>query len=275
MRRKIIIGIFVVLALALIAWLLLIVFTKPSNDRNWTIDNEILPYAEFNGDEVTVYNIRNFEYRSVSDYTPQYYDKTFDLNKIQTVDFINVPFSGVAAHTFLSFGFEGGDYIAISVEARREKGEDYSIYKGMLRQFEVMYVIADERDVVRLRTNYRGGEVYMYPMKIEPKHARALFVDILNKTNELKNTPEFYNTITNNCTTKLVEHVNNIADDEHDISFSIRYVLPKLSDRLAYDLGFVDDTGTFEEIKQKYNISEIAREVGDDPEFSVKIRENL
>lgn len=248
------------------------IFIKPSNNRDWSVDNAILPSAEFSGDLVTIRNVRNFSYASVLDYTPAYYDKTYDLSKIKTVDFFNEPFSGLAAHTFLSFGFEDGEYVTVSVEVRREKGEFFNAFKGLFNQFELTYVIADERDVVRLRTNYRKDDVYRFPIKVSTEKARALFVDMLNRANALKENPEFYNTFTNNCTTNIVRHVNAIAEKDAQVPFSLRYIFPKFSDALAYDLGLIDDTGTLEELKTRYNITAMANEYGDDPYFSYRIR---
>lgn len=269
MRAKVVCGGVVALLLLYTGFLL---FISPSNDRDWSVDNEILAYAEFDGDFVTIRNVRNFDYESVLDFTPAYYDKTYDLRTIKSVDFINEPFSGLAAHTLLSFGFDNGDYIAVSVEVRREKGEFFNIFKGMFRQFELMYVVADERDVLRLRTNFRNDDVYVYPMKISRNKARELFVDVLGRVNELHEEPEFYNTLTNNCTTNLVQHVNNIAEDDAKIAFSLRYVFPKLSGRLAYDLGLIDREGTFEDIQTASNVRERAHDFADDPLFSQKIR---
>lgn len=248
----------------------------PHNDRDWSVDNAVLPYAEFNdNDTVTIRNIRNFDYEHVLEYTPSYYDKTYDLSKINSVDFVNEPFSGVAAHTFLTFGFENGDQVAVSVEIRREKEEFYSALKGLLRQYELIYVIADERDVLRLRTNYRKGDVYMYPIEISQQKARALFVDMLERANKLAFEPEFYNTITNNCTTNVVDHVNNIAEPEAQISPSFDSLFPAYSDRLAYDMDFIDAEGTFEDIKERFRVTDIAQKYNDDPAFSAKIRAEL
>jgi len=265
----------IIVIILLIFYGIFAITVKPSNDRDWSLDNAILPYAEFNEDTVTIRNVRNFEYETVLDYIPRYYDKTYDLNKIKSVDFINEPFSGLAAHTFLSFGFENGDYVSISVEVRREKEEFYDIFKGAMRRFELMYVVADEKDVLRLRTNHRRDDVYLYPIKVPKNKARELFVDMLKKVNKLDKEPEFYHTLTNNCTTNIVNHVNNIAEEEAKIDFTLRYVLPRFSDRLAYDLGLIDAEGSFEEIQERFNVTEIAQKHNDDPNFSQKIREDL
>ena len=137
--------------LALFAALLVWFFTiEPSNERDWQTDVARLAYAEIDGDMVTVHNIRNFDYRSETDYIPAYYDKRFDLSKLEGVDLVASYWMGPAiAHTFVSFAFAGGDHLAISIETRKEKGEAYSTIKGFFRQYELYYVVADERDVIR------------------------------------------------------------------------------------------------------------------------------
>ena len=148
---------------ALLAWFFSL---APSNDRDWQADVATLPYATVAGDIVTMHNIRNFDYRSETDYTPAYYDKRFDVSKLTGVDIIAVYWMGPAvAHIFVSFEFAGSDHLAVSIETRKEKGEEYSTLKGFFRQYELYYVVADERDVIRLRTNYRKDppeDVYVY-----------------------------------------------------------------------------------------------------------------
>jgi hypothetical protein len=272
MKKRPVIVIFVIF----LAVATFFVVTHPSNDREWVADNEVLATATINDGQVAVQNVRNFSYRSPYDFDEQYYDETYDLSKIKSVDFINVPFSGVAAHTFLSFGFDDGKYVAVSIEARREEGEEYGIFKGLARQFELMYVVADERDVLKLRTNYREeNDVYLYPIKISEQKARELFVDVMNRVDKLSQQPEIYNTVTNNCTTNIVDHVNAIATDDAKIGFSLRYILPKFSDRLAYDLGLIDAEGTFDEVKERFYVTGAALEHADAEDFSIQIREEL
>ena len=262
-----------VVAILLAGYIIFLFVVSPSNNRDWVADNAVLSYADIKGDEVIIHNVRSNVYRSTLDFDSHYYDETYDLNKLYAVDFIVAPFHPPSAHTFMSFGFEDGKHVAISIEARREKDESYDIFKGMLRQFEMIYVIADEADVIKLRTNYRDdGTVYMYPIKVSKEKAKALFLDMLNKVNELKDKPEFYNTITNNCTSALVKHVNNIADPEAQIGFSWKYVLPAYAGNLAYDMGLINDTGTFEELQKKYSIKAKAISCQDVVDFSKCIR---
>lgn len=245
----------------------------PSNNRDWSLDQAVLPYAVIHNNLVTVHKIRNFTYTSSEDYTPNYYDKTFDLNKIKNVYYVVEPFSKFAgsAHTFLSFEFEGNQFVAISVEIRKEKGETFSPTEGLFNQYELMYVVADERDVIKLRSNYRKDQVYVYPAKTTKEKMQALFLDMTNRVNELKDRLEFYNTLTNTCTTNIVRHINKITPNR--VPWSYKILLPGYSDKLAYDLGLIDTTLPFEEARAKYLINDRALKYADDPNFSVKIRE--
>lgn len=180
---------------------------QPSNERDWQPEVAKLAYATIDGDLVTVHNIRNFDYRTETDFTPAYYDRTYDLKKLDSGDLVAVYWMGPAiAHLFLSFGF-GDDHLAISIEARKEKGEGYSSAKGFCRQYELYYVVADERDVVRVRTNYRKDppeDVYVYPVRVPRENIRRLFLEYVRKLNGLRERPEFYNTLTTNCTTAIL-----------------------------------------------------------------------
>lgn len=247
-------------------------FSKtPSNDREWSLDQQVLPYAEFNGEEVTVFNIRNFTYESVDEYTPAYYDKTFNLNDIESVDYIVEPFGSIgAAHTFISFGFEGNDYLAISVEIRKEVGESFSPLKGLFRNYELMYVVADELDVIKLRTNYRKDAVYLYPVTTSKENIKRLFIDMLSRANALRKEPEFYNTLTNTCTTNIADHINEISPGR--IPRDLRLLLPKNSDVLAYELGLIDNSMPLEVLRTKNKINDLAKQYADDENFSSKIR---
>ena len=246
---------------------------QPTNTADWSLDQQILPFAKISTNLVTIESVRNFRYTSTSDYTPGYYTKTYDLNKIKSVDYIVEPFgefSG-AAHTFLSFGFEGDQYVAISVEIRKKKGQSFSPWKGLLKQYALVYVVADEQDVVKLRTNYRKDDVYVYPTRIDQAHAKQLFLSMIQRVNKLHDEPEFYNTITNTCTTNIVRHVNEIS--EVKVPFSYKVLMPGYSDKLAYDLGLLDTALPYDKIRATYQINDKAMKYADDKDFSIKIRE--
>ncbi len=255
-----------------VAFLFWYFFQTPSNERDWSADQEALSSIRFAGDTVYINDIRNYTYTSTSDYKPSYYNKEINLNSVQSVDFIVEPFESIGgAHTFLSFGFDDGSYIAISIEIRKEVGESFSPWKGILRQYELMYVIADERDVIDLRANHRKDDVYLYPTLTDRDDARALFVDMLTRAEKLREVPEFYNTLTSNCTTNIVGHINTLRDTP--LSWDYRMLFPEDSDVLAKELGFILPDMTIEEARPKYRINKKAEEFKDDPLFSQRIRE--
>lgn len=264
--------IFRLFALLVIAYVIFVVIVRPKTDRNWNTDQVIQPEISIQGDTVSIKNIRNFAYKTTTDYTPGYYDRTYDLNQISSVDFMVEPFSTNpgAAHTLLSFGFENGDYVSVSVEIRKEKGESFSAVKGLLRQYELMYVVADERDVIKLRSNYRHDQVFLYPIKTSKENIRNLFVDMLTRAQKLQVKPEFYNTLTSTCTTNIVSHVNKLVPDR--VPFDYRILMPGYSDRFAYELGLIDTDLSFEAAREKFKINSLAETYADAPDFSQKIR---
>lgn len=245
---------------------------SPSNDRDWLPGLDVLATADFHGNEVTIQNIRNCTYLSETDYVLDYYDKTFDLTKLTSVDFIVVPFkdSPALAHTMLSFGFEDQDFVAISVEARLEKGEVYSPIKGAAGQMELMYVIGDERDLIQLRTEHRDVDVYVYRAKVAARDVRAMFVDMLKRANKLAKEPEFYDTFANNCTTNIVDHINKLKPDL--VPYTYHVLLPGHSDRLAYDLGLLDRSVPFETLKRRAHVNARAHVFASRSDFSQQIR---
>ena len=245
----------------------------PSNDRVWNKDQQLLSYADIKDDTVEVYNIRNIDYSSTTDYKVSYYNSTYNLSDISSMYFVLEPFKNEwdgAAHTFLSFGFEDGRYLAVSVEIRKEAGESFSAIKGLFRNYELMYVFADERDVIMLRSNFRGDDVYVYPVNTTKEKMKMLFLDIANRANKLRDKPEFYNTLTSTCTTNIVDHINRISPSR--VPFSLKILAPGFSDELAYNLGLINTTLTLEEARNFYKINERALKFADDPDFSDKIR---
>jgi hypothetical protein len=245
----------------------------PSNYRTWIPAQAVLATAELRGDSLTVRNIRNSQYLNADDYVVRYYDKTFDLRRLRSVDFVTVPFqdSPTLAHTMLSFGFGDGDFLAVSVEARYEEGETYSPVKGALRQYELIYVVADERDVIVLRAKHRKDDVYLYRTRATPEMARALLLDVMARANKLAAEPEFYDALSNNCTTNIVAHVNRIQPGR--VPLNVGMLLPGYADRLAYDLGLLDTQLPFEKLKRQAQIDRVASRYADEPDFSQRIRQ--
>lgn len=249
----------------------------PSNVRNWEPDHAKLASAEIQGDRLTIRNVRNCRYFDENTFVADYEDRQYRLQDLRHVDFLVAPFNGMPmiAHTMLSFEFQPPDgppqYLACSIETRKEKGETYSFWKGSARQYELIYVLADERDVIQLRTNHRGESVYLYRSRATPEQARTLLVDVLHRVNELEGRPEFYGTFTNNCTTNLMAHVNRI-DTDFSIRYDYRVLLPGYTDRLAYDEGLIESRGTFAETRAAAFVNARAVAAADRPDFSQVIR---
>jgi hypothetical protein len=248
--------------------------TEPSNDRVWNNDQKILPYAEINDNLVTIFNIRNFIYTSTTDFEERYYNKTFDINTLKNIWYVLEPFEGIpgSAHTFLSFEFENNQFLAISIEIRKEKGETFNPIKGAFNQYELTYVIADERDVIKLRSNYRKDDVYVYPVKSTKEGSKKLFLDMIARANTLREHPEFYNTLTSNCTTNIVKHINKISPKSVPF-FTLQAIFPKHSDKIAYKLGLLNTNLSFEDARARHYINNKASKYADDENFSIKIRE--
>jgi hypothetical protein len=248
------------------------VSVRPSNDRDWSADQRVLARAAFDGSLVHVRNIRNAAYRSTTDFDVRHYDATFDLDTLDSVWYLVEQFPGVQgpAHTMVSFGFADGRYLAISVEIRKEIDEQFNPLLGLLRKYELMYVVADERDVIGLRANHRKDDVFLYPVKATPERRRRMLVEMLERANSLADSPEFYNTLYSTCTTNIVRHVNTIAPRR--VPFSYKVLLPGYSDELAFDLGLIDTDLPLEQARQRFHINERALRFADDPAFSRRIR---
>jgi membrane protein implicated in regulation of membrane protease activity len=268
-RRWALAGIGVAFAVVVAAWLAI----PPSNSREWQPDVAALPYADIRGDRVIVHNVRNADYRSETDYTVRLEERDLDLSRLRSLDLFLVYWgSPLIAHTILSWGFEGDQYLAISIETRKEKGESYSALRGFFRQYELTFVVADERDVVRLRTNYRGEEVYVYRLDVPPADARKLLLRYLQAINDLRDRPQWYNALTDNCTTAIQRIA---AADARRSWWSWKLFLNGHLDELAYDIGAFDQSLPFGTLKSKSRVNDKAMAAGADPQFSVRIREGL
>lgn len=236
----------------------------------------MLPYVEFQGEQVVVHNVRNCKYFANDVYLVDYYDKTIDLNSVCGVDFIEVPFKATPAlaHVMISFDLampDGKhDHLAVSVETRKQRNEDYNPVKGAFNQYELMYVVADERDVIQFRTNYNNEDVYLYHTVATPQDARALLTDVLGRVNQIAVEPEFYNTLTNNCESNIVRHVNRIRP--HRIRADYRLLLPGYSDELAYDEGLIERHGTYKETREQAYVNPAAQRYAGRDDFSEMIR---
>jgi hypothetical protein len=246
-----------------------------SNDRDWQPDVALTPYAVVNGDIVTIHNIRNFEYRTETDFTPRWETRTYDLRKLNSSDLIAVYWAGkTIAHIMVSFGFEGKDYLAVSIETRKEKNESYSTLAGFFRQYELYYVVADERDVIAVRTTYRQPQedVYVYRVRGSLQNLRRVFLEYIKSINELHQKPAFYNTLTTNCTTSILTHAR-INPESPPMSWKI--LLSGYVPEYLYELGRIDTSRPFAELEKLSHINERANAAGDDANFSRRIREAL
>lgn len=274
-RRWLLRAALVLAACALLGWIALRGLVQPSNERDWAPDQARAAQATFDGERVRIDNVRNAHYRAVDDFDVHWETREYDLRTLESVWFVVEPFSDWRgpAHTLLSFGFSDGRYLAISVEIRKERGEAFSPLRGLLRQYELAYVVGDEHDLIGLRANHRHDDVYLYPMRATPEAARALFVAMLERANTLVREPEFYNTLDNTCTSNIVDHVNAIAPRR--VGFSVKTLLPAYSDDLAHDLGLIDTTLPRETFRAAYRINDAAAEHADDPGFSAAIRRGL
>ncbi|MDB4413072.1 DUF4105 domain-containing protein [Pirellulaceae bacterium] len=254
--------------------------TRPSNNREWAPQFSQLPIAEFEGNRVTVSNVRNNNYITENDFILDYEDRVFDLAKIRGVDFLVCPFQNAEylAHTMLSFEFEVEDpdgnprseFVSVSSEIRTEKGEEYSPILGITNQFELTYVVADEKDLIRLRTRHRNAEVYIYPTIADAEKSKELFVNVMKRINQLAVKPEFYHTVLNNCTTSIVKHVNEVSPNRVPYNYSV--LLPGLSAKYAYDLGLLDRTISFPELKKRCNVTELSEQFYDSDQYSNRLR---
>ena len=249
---------------------------RPSNDRLWSPNHAVLQTAEFNGDRVTIRNIRYSVYENEDQYRPRYYDATYKLDDIRTLDLIIVPFRSMprVAHVESSFGFADGRHLGMSIEARYEEGEKYDPVGAGLNQFELIYVFADERDLIRLGTDVHKNDVHIYRLRFEPHEVRAMFIDALERANGLAVKPEFYHPLRNSCVTNLIAHVNKGRPNA--IPKEYRTLLPGLMDNYLYDLKLIDTAATtFKEAKENAKVNWLVEKYGDLEYFSAGIRQNM
>ena len=255
--------------LLLLAWSAI----QPSNDRAWVPENAVLAYADIDGERITLHNIRNFNYRTDTDFTPAYYDRTFDLRQLDSVDMFTVYWAGPAiAHVFLSFGFTDGSHVAFSIETRREKGQAYSSIAGFFRQYTLYYVVGDERDIVRVRTNYRHDpteRVYLYRLRGSEANAQRLFLEYLRRINSLKEHAEWYNTLTSNCTNSiwLLTRLN-----PGHVPYSWKILLSGHLPEYLYEQGRLDTSVPFAELQRRAYINPLAQAADQAEDFSQRIR---
>jgi Domain of unknown function (DUF4105) len=246
---------------------------RPTNDRNWTPDVARTVSATIDGDRLVVQNVRNFTWRSDTDFDQRWEQRTYNLSRVTNVDLIMSYWMGEAiAHTIVSFGFDDGARLAFSIETRKEIGEGYSSVAGFFKQFELAVVAGDERDVVRVRSNVRGEDVRIYRLRMTPANARVLLREYVEEANDLAREPRFYNTLTANCTILVFDMVRVIHPG---LPLDIRVLLSGYLPNYAYDLGATDTSVSFERLREIAKIHDKAVQADTDPLFSARIREGL
>lgn len=253
-----------------LAWWLTL---TPTNVANWQPDVSQLAWADVNGDQITLHNVRNCDYRTESDYIPRWDTRTVSLSRITGADIaINYWGSTLMAHPILSFQFADAPPICFSIETRKKVGQSYSAIGGLYRQYELIYIVADERDVLRVRTNYRHGEeIYLYRLKAPVEHVRAAFLEYARTLNVLHDAPRWYNAIADNCTTAIRQQR---AINER-IPWDWRMLANGYGDQLLYERGAIDTSLPFAELKRRSLINTRAMAADRSPNFSALIRVGL
>jgi hypothetical protein len=263
-------GIFVVLFAGVLIWWLSI---KPTQDRDWQPDVAQKAWADIQGDEVTLHNVRNCDYRTETDYTPHWETHTVRISQITGID-LAVGYWGSPwiAHPIASFQFADAPPLCFSIETRKKVGQTYSAIGGLYRQFELIYIVADERDAIRVRTNYRKEDIYLYRTTISSAHARERFLEYIHSLNALRDKPRWYNAITTNCTTSIrTQH----PPDER-MPWDWRILLNGKGDELMYERHLIVTGGLpFGELKARSLINARAKAAGASPDFSQLIRVGL
>lgn len=265
---------FAVPVLAVLGWFATL---EARNDRNWTPDVARAPWAEMAGDLVTIHDVRHFGWRSETDFTERWETRTVDLARLERVDLIGSYWMGDAiAHVMVSFEFADAPALAISIETRKEESELYSTVLGFFRRYELVYVVADERDLIGVRTNVRADppeDVYLYRVAMPKENARRLFLEYMRSMNVLREHPQFYNTATTNCTTMVL--INNRVNGAVSL-LNWKILLSGYLPQLAYERGRLDQSLPFAELRQRSRVNDAARAAGiDAPDFSARIRAGM
>jgi hypothetical protein len=261
---------FIALFLGVVVWWSSI---SPSHHRPWRPEVAVMPRAMIDGDRVRLTGVRNFDYRTRNDFTVRYEEREVQLSHLAALDFYVSYFSeGPVAHTFLSFIFDNAPPLSISIETRPEVGEGFAPVASLFKQFELIYVVGDERDLVGVRTNHRREAVYLYRLNSSADDARRLLLVYLTRINELADRPEFYHLLTNSCTINIVRYANAAGRTGR---FDVRHLLNGLIDSYLYHSGRVDTTLPFDELRQRSLINEAAQAADGETDFSQRIRASL
>lgn len=248
-------------------------FILPTHDREWQPEVAVMPRATVEGDRVRITGVRDFEYRSRDDFTVRYEEREVSLSHLTGLDFfISYWMPGPVAHTFVSFVFDNAPPISVSIETRPEVGEGYDPIASLFKQYELIYIVGDERDLVRVRTNYRNEEVFLYHLRVRRENLRQLFLVYLDRINELADEAEFYHLLSNSCTINIVRYANLAGRTGR---FDIRHLLNGWIDRYFYDIGLEDTSLPFEELRRRARINDAAQAADASGDFSAQIRRSM
>lgn len=260
-------SVWLVLLIVLMAWWRTI---QPSHERLWSDDVARMVTGKVDGSIVTLDQVRNFDWRSDTDYTVRWEPRQYDLNQLRTVDVALSYWMGPAiAHTLVSFGFADGRYLTFSIEIRKERGESFDALAGFFKRYETVLIAADERDILRVRTNVRDEDMWLYRLKMPPEMMRSLFLAYLDEGEQLKRAPRFYNTLIGNCTTIIYQMARRI---QPGLPLDWRLLASGYLDRYLYDLGALQGQGDFATLRQHAHITARARAAGQADDFSARIR---
>lgn len=260
-------------AVLLVAWFALWSAIRPSHEREWRPEVAVMPRIEVHGDTALIGGYRQFEYRSADDFTARHGHRELRLSDIVGLDFyVSYWREGPVAHTFVSFLVSDADPVAVSIETRPEVGEGFAPVASLFKHFELIYVVGDERDLVQVRTNHRGEQVFLYRTNVSAEAARRLFLVYAERINELAAQPEFYHLLSNSCTINIVRYANRAGREG---MLDLRHVLNGWSDRYLYRAGFLDGSMPFAELRERSNITAAAQAAAGDPAFPARIRAGL
>jgi hypothetical protein len=250
-------------------------FITPNPNEDWITKHAKMPHVEVDGEKVHVGNVRNYTWRTPTDFTPGYEDRVYDVSTVSSTYFALSPIFNLepVAHVWVCFGFSDGQHVAVSVEARGVNRQPFGLFSAMFRQFQLIYVIGDERDVIGLRAVARQVAVRFYPVRATKEGMRAFFLDMMERARSLGEHPEFYNLFVNNCLNNVTHHIRRLG--KRDLPSEVRMLLTGFSDRFAYDNGFIDTNLPFEKAREAYRIDEWIRNTPLDETFSKRLRETL
>ncbi len=247
-------------------------FVSPDPNQDWAAEHSRVPAVRIEGDKVHVGNVRNFTWRSRSDFTPGFYDRVYDLNALDSMHYVVVPLGNIdgLAHVFVCFGFSDGQHVAVSIEGRRVKDRPYRVIASMFRQYQLLYVVGDERDVVGLRGAIWKQPVRFYPGRTTQARKRAIFLDMMQRAHELEEHPEFYHLLFNNCMNNITLHLRRLGG--RDLPWDLTLLLTGFSDYAAYNFGFIDTDLPFDQARHAFRVDHWMQQTPLDENFSMGLR---